>query len=366
MNTQRKPNRIRRIIFRLLSAVALLIIGLVIVLFATRGTSTPEFADADNAIAEERMLTLGGVEQSVLLRGRDRTAPLLVYVHGGPGMTATPFLRTYNADLEDHFVVVYWDQRGTSKSYSDDLDPADMTIAQITSDLGELIDTVLAEFNQEQVLLVGHSWGTIPALAHVATAPETVAAYVAVAQTTNQIESDTVGYEWALAEAQATGNTRSVERLEAIGAPPYTIDEFVTQRQQVNFLGGTMVEPLSDLQLARIAIRTDEFAWPNLGPLVNGVQFSGAAIWDEQQQYDAFTRHPSIDAPIFLLVGRHDRVISPDLGAAYIDSVDAPQKEVIWFENSAHSPQFDEPEAFNATVIDIAEQVGLLSDLNSR
>ena len=54
-------------------------------------------------------MQIGGVEQYVLLRGRSRTAPLLVYVHGGPGGSETPFLRLHNAELENDFLAVYWD-----------------------------------------------------------------------------------------------------------------------------------------------------------------------------------------------------------------------------------------------------------------
>lgn len=352
---------------RILIVLLILIILIAGVAFFTSGTSTPAFVDANGqvlpgSIAEERRVTLGGVEQYILLRGRDRTAPLLVYVHGGPGMTSTPFLRKFNADLENDFLAVYWDQRGTLNSFDAELDPAEFTIAQLTADLGELIDLLLAEFEQEKVLLVGHSWGTILGLEHVAARPETVAAYIGVAQTTSQQESDAEGFEWALAEAQATGNERVVSELEALGPPPYTIDEFVTQRQNVNLLGGGSIEGLSDLDYLRIALSTSEFAWPNVPTVVQGVRFSSEALWEEQREYDARTRHTSVEAPIVLMLGRYDRIISPRLGAEFLDALEAPYKELIWFENSAHSPLYEEPERFNEAVRQVAQDVGLLPE----
>jgi len=351
---------------RIFYTFVFLIAALAILLVATKGTHTPAFADSNgnpipDSIAEERRVNLGGVEQYVLLRGLSKSAPLLIYVHGGPGMTSTPFLRTYNAQLEDHFLVVYWEQRGTNNSFSEDLDASSMTIDQITRDLSELTNLMLTEFQQSEILLVGHSWGTIPALEYAAASPDTIAAYIAVAQTTNQSDSDNQGYEWALAQAQEKKLLKSVSVLQNIGAPPYDYDEFVTQRKQVNFLGGGMLEANSDLNLAFTAMKTPEFAWPKLGRLVKGVQFSGAALWDEQQQYDAFKRHSSLDVPVFMLSGRYDRVISPELGEAFFESLDAPEKEFIWFEKSAHAPQFEEPDLFNATIIRLAQQIGLLS-----
>ncbi|MFK7803336.1 MAG: alpha/beta fold hydrolase [Anaerolineae bacterium] len=359
-STSTKPRS--RTIRRVFTWLAVPLLGFAAFAFVTAKGSTPSLAQSDtHSIAEERMIELGGVEQYVLLRGKDRTAPLLVYVHGGPGASATPFLRTHNAELENEFIAVYWDQRGAAKSFNSNLDPAYMTIDKMTADLGELIDLLLAEFNQEQVILVGHSWGTVLALEHVANRPETVAAYIAVSQTTNQSESNTLGVEWALAQAQAAGDENAIAKLEAIGLPPYTIEEFYTQRRYLNQFGGTLVEPQTDLDLLRLSLATSEFAWPDAISFVRSTSFSGRALWAEQQQYDAQTRHSSIEVPMYLMLGQHDKVISPELGIEYFDSLEAPEKELIWFEESAHAPLFEEPEKFNRSVKEIAEDVGIFN-----
>lgn len=351
---------------RILVWLAILIAGLAGAAVLTSRTSTPPFLDTDGevlpaSIAEERRVTLGGVEQYVLLRGRDRTAPLLIYVHGGPGGSETPFLRTHNAELENDFLAVYWDQRGAVKSFDSTLDPSELNISRMTADLGELIDLLLAEFEQDRVLLVAHSWGTILALEHVAARPETVAAYIAASQTTSQMASDTEGFLWALAEARAPGDAKAVSGLEALGPPPYTPEEFMTQRRYLNEFGGVFVEPQSNLELLRSVLATPEFAWPDLISFFRGNAFSINALWSEQQRYDARTRHTRIEVPIILMLGRNDRVISPRLGAEYLDALEAPEKKLIWFEKSAHMPPIEEPEKFNAAVRRVARRVGILA-----
>jgi hypothetical protein len=42
----------------------------------------------------------------LLIRGADRTAPLLLWLHGGPGGAERPLFRYFNDDLEKSFVVV--------------------------------------------------------------------------------------------------------------------------------------------------------------------------------------------------------------------------------------------------------------------
>ena len=355
-----------RTLKKLFIGLALLIAAIAILAFLTAGTHTEPFVDASgnplpNAIAEERQILIGGVEQYVLLRGKNRQAPLLVFVHGGPGAAETPFLRMHNAALEDDFVIAYWEQRGAVHSYDPEADPTDITIDRLTKDLGELVDLLLAEFEQEKVLLVAHSWGTVLALEHAAARPETVAAYIAISQTTSQAESDAQGYEWALAKARERNDAEAIERLEGIGLPPYSIEQFITQRRSVNQLGGSSMDNASDLELAFSMIRTDEFSWRYLPAFVKGVASSGAALWPEQKHYDARKRHPSVDVPIVMIMGRHDRVISPTLGAQYFESLKAPEKELIWFENSAHGPPFEEPKKFNEVVRKTARQVGLLT-----
>lgn len=352
-----------------LMTIALLLIVIGTLAYLTAGTHTKPFVDVSgklipHSIAEERRIVLGGVEQYVLLRGKNRDAPLLVFVHGGPGAAETPFLRMHNAALEDDFVVVYWEQRGAVHSYDPESDPNDITIDQLTKDLGELVDLLLAEFNHEKLLLVAHSWGTVLALEHTALRPETVAAYIAISQTTSQAGSDAEGYEWALERARENKDSDAIILLEDIGRPPYTIEQFVTQRRFVNQFGGTFVSGDSDLALAFSMIQTDEFSWRDLPSFVKGVKSSGAALWHEQKNYDARQRHPSIEAPIVMLMGRHDKVISPMLGVEYFEMLIAPQKELIWFENSAHGPPFEEPEKFNTVVRQTACRVGLIAALS--
>lgn len=347
----------------LIAVVVLLGLGVAVAVLTSR-TSTPVFLDSQGrvvsgSIAEERRVELGGVEQYVLIRGRDRTAPLLVYVHGGPGASETPFLRAHNWDLENDFVAVYWDQRGAGKSYDSALDPATLNIARMTADLSELIDLLLAEFEQDEVLLVAHSWGTILGLEHVAKRSETVAAYIAVSQIVNELESDAEGYAWAVSAAKAAGDAEALADLEALGPPPYSVDEFMTQRELLVSLGGVFVAPQSNLQVVKTVLGTSEAAWPDLISFFRGNVLSVTALWPEHKRYDARERHALLEVPVFFMVGRHDRVISPRLSAEFLASVEAPDKTILWFEHSAHMLPFEEPERFGEEVRRIARHVGL-------
>lgn len=56
-------------------------------------------------------------KQSLLIRGQNVEQPILLCCHGGPGMAQIGFIRHFQKELEKHFIVINWDQRGAGKSF---------------------------------------------------------------------------------------------------------------------------------------------------------------------------------------------------------------------------------------------------------
>lgn len=71
-----------------------------ILLFLTGCFSSTAKIDTPHGIAELSSLEIGGMEQWILIRGEDRTAPLLLWLHGGPGAAQMPVHHAYQRDLE--------------------------------------------------------------------------------------------------------------------------------------------------------------------------------------------------------------------------------------------------------------------------
>jgi len=275
-------------------------------------------------------------------------------------MTERALYRYHNAVLEDHFVVAYWDQRGAGKSFDTALDPATLTIDRMSRDLEELIDALRAEFAQDRVLLLAHSWGTVLALEHIARRPETVAAYVGVGQVVDQLASETEGYTWLVDTAEARGETKAVAALRALGPPPWTAEQLLEERDWLYKLNGFYAEPPSPIGYIRQVLSTPETAWTDIVPMFRAMPWTIGHVWEENQSYDAFARHPALGAPIFLLLGRHDHAVSPTLAEAWLDALDAPLKQAIWYDTAGHMVPAEDPEAFNRDILRIARQVGLL------
>lgn len=320
---------------------------------------TRPFTDADGnilpgSIARMEMASIGGVEQSLWFRGEDRDAPALILLHGGPGISESALFRHYNADLERHFLMVYWEQRGTGRSYHADIPPATMTIAQFLRDLDEVVNLVRRRFHKEKVILLGHSWGTIPGTIYASRHPGKVMAYIGVAQIADVPEGHRFSQEFALEEAEKRGNARAVTALKNIGPRPGSVDQMLELGAWVERFGGTFRHGLSTGSLILAALETDEANLVDLIRFGQGNRFSLDHLWDEFSTVKLNGRYMDFEVPVFFLLGRHDRRVPAELAARYFDTIHAPCKRLVWFEHSAHNPPFEEPERFNRTVEETA------------
>ena len=298
----------------------------------------------------ERM-TLGGVEQSVTIRGRNAKAPILILLNGGPGMDAIGMWRNHNAALEDHFVVVHWTQRGAGRSYSSDIPVKSMTISQFVADLDQLIGVLKRRFGQDKVVLAGHSWGTSIGVGYAQAHPENVAAYVGIGQIANGAEGERRTYAFTLAEAKRRGDAEALADLNKIGPPPYPMDSVLIQRGWLEKFGGAWQEPRSLFQLMLTSYKASEMTWYDGVKFNAGIDFSLNALGPEIDKVDWMGKATRFAVPVFIVAGRYDRNADSDLAHEYFEKIEAPVKQFRWFEKSAHSPPFEEPDAFNAFMI---------------
>jgi pimeloyl-ACP methyl ester carboxylesterase len=112
-----------------------------------------------NSIASLERVRIGNVDQYILIRGNDTSLPVLLFLHGGPGMPAMYLAHAFQRDLEKDFVVVQWDRRAAGKSYREDI-TSTLTTEQLVADTVDLTNVLRARFHQNKIYLVAHSWGT--------------------------------------------------------------------------------------------------------------------------------------------------------------------------------------------------------------
>jgi pimeloyl-ACP methyl ester carboxylesterase len=309
-----------------------------------------------SSIAEINYIRLGGFDQWVMIRGENVANPLLICLHGGPGFPEARLFRHFNASLEASFTVVYWDQRGTNKSFDRGIPASSMTVEQFIIDLDELVDAVCKRFGQRRIAIYGHSWGSALGVLYAARFPEKVAVYVGAGQIGSWPASEAASHAFVLAEAARRKNRKALKELNAIGAPPYGASAKMVQGKWLGLFFG-FVRGLSLTRFMRILLGGPETSLIDLPNLLRGMRFSQISMWAEVSSLDLTVVVPTLHLPVFFFLGRHDHVVDAETSAAYFRILTAPSKTMVWFEESAHEPPFEEPSKFNRMMVELVRPV---------
>lgn len=293
-------------------------------------------------------IRLGGVDQWVLIRGHDARKPVMLFLHGGPGFPEMPFSHL-SAELEKDFVVVQWDQRGAGNSYSILGAKPEMTVEHFISDTRELTEWLRQRLSVEKIYLVAHSWGSMFGALTVSRYPELFHAYVSLGQVAGLPQMQDVRYDFALTAAKREGNSEAISQLEEIGRPPHPdFDACRVMEKWVDFYARKEHAGVSGWKLARLAFASPAYSWRDLASIPLGFWFSFEKLWREiYYETNLFEEARRLDVPIYFFLGRHDHVATTEVAQRYFDTLETPRgKQLIWFENSGHFPQFEEPEKY--------------------
>ncbi len=329
-----------------------LLILVVVLLAWSPGKPKPFLDENENplsgSISKKVFVNINGVEQGMFIKSKDETNPVLLYLHGG--MPDYFLTQRYPTGLEDYFTVVWWDQRGAGLSYSANIPPETMTREQMISDTLEVTNYLRDRFGQEKIYLMGHSGGTFIGIHVAARAPELYYAYIGVAQMSNQLKSEKLAYDYMLGQFKADGNSRMVRKLEAapITMTDGTPDAYLAVRDEaMHSLGiGTthdMKSVITGIFLPSLQFR--EYTLLEKVNLWRGKARSGVSVlWNEVIATDLSNQVTELELPVYFFHGIHDYTVSYTLAKDYFEKLKAPLKGFYTFEQSAHSPMFEEPE----------------------
>ena len=294
---------------------------------------------------------LGASTQWIRIRGANARNPLLLLVQMGPGLPMINEVPAFDRalSLEDDFTVIYWDQRGCGRSLRSADAARDQNLRAMTGDTERLLALLCDRFGRPAVV-TGFSMGaTIAALA-TARRPDLVAALVTVGMDIDGPAAEDGAYQFALATARARNNRRAVRQLEAIGPPPHLEPrQFATRaRWAANFGGVRTGHTYNSMARSLLVslLRSPDYSLADTVRALRGITAAQAALVPELAALDLTRTLPRLDTPIVMAQGRHDQVAPPSAAERYAASLEAPHKQLVWFEDSAHMPHLEEPERF--------------------
>lgn len=325
----------------------------------------PDYVDESGtripgSIAEMVSVELGGVDQWLVIRGRDTTNPVLLFLHGGPGTPETVFLEEFNRDLADDFVVVSWEQRGAGKSFSPRPPTDSMTEGQLVADTNQLARYLKHRFGQERIYLVGHSWGTVLAIRAAARNPDDYHAVVSVSQTSDAIREQQLIYRWVRDRAAQDGNNKALRQIEPIGdrvdeALPLE-DTSVLLSWVDHYGGGAFQGRKSFPTLAWIVAKSRVYTTREKIDYLRGERFSLEQLYPEVSQLDLFTEIHEVEVPIYFLHGRHDYQVPMAVAYDFYLHLQAPFKRFVVFDDAAHGVIYEDPAGFRRVMAEVASK----------
>ena len=353
-------NRFLKITLWIISSLTALAALLLLSIWISSG-NTPE---GGTKTAKKGWANIGGSQQGYFIRGEDERNPVILFLHGGPGSPELPMIK--DTELEKHFTVCYWDQRGAGMTFSPDTDPATMTTAQFVEDTRQLTDSLRKWYGTEKIYLMGRSWGSYLGIKTIEKHPELYHAYIGIGQVCNQLESERVAYDYLMAEARKAGDTNTIETFA-------TYDKYAADFPSNDYLLKARTNAMNkygvgikhkDMSMFDLVIDVLFYRGYTLKDKLNytrGTMFSLNTMFHKVIEDNLFESSTRFDIPVFIIQGKYDYQVSYQLAKAYLDSIDAPRKEFFTFEESAHSPNLEESHRFVEIIKEIA---GTIKDNN--
>ncbi len=309
---------------------------------------------SEKGINKLEKVIVNGTEQWVLMRGQNKECPVILFLHGGPGKPDMSWAIPFQQELEKQFVVVRWDQRGSGKSFSSTIPKESMNITQFVADTHSVTTFLKNKFHKEKIYLIGHSWGSALGLLAIQQFPKEYEAFIGTGQFVNLIAQRKGSYTFVLTTATKNKDTKAIQQLQKIGKPSKESINFDYLKELDGLVlkfGGELYKEKDYGKIMKHSFCSPFYSLTDfLYAFPRGGLFSSVMI-PELLNINLSEQIKEVKVPTYFFQGRHDYNTTSSVVEKYVKELKAPTKKLVWFEQSAHSPPFEEPEKFQKEVI---------------
>jgi pimeloyl-ACP methyl ester carboxylesterase len=280
-------------------------------------------------------IEVGGIKQWIQFEGEDDKAPVLLFLHGGPGNSAISYSDKFTRELKKHFVVVLWDQRESGQTLSLNKSSQPLTVSLFVNDAIEVIEYLSVKYKQKKIYLAGHSWGGYLGLRVAVARPDLLIGYFAISPMVHQFESERLSLEVMKANGAQDNNSSELTELGRVNIPFENSEQLFYHRKWLSKLMNSTTPTKS---------KVDQWS------------ASWLSLFNEGSQTNFFEFAPELACPVYFLIGSNDYQTHFKLAESYYEIVICKGKELYWFTHSAHNPHLTESAKFQNIIIEVKKQ----------
>lgn len=353
----------------LATIIAVIILALLSVFVSRLINSNKNKIDTQNGIQESTYIDIDGMKQYIQIRGENTENPVMIFIHGGPASPMGYVSAYYQKELESELTIINYDQRGCGRTYyANDCD-ANSNIGLLVDDLNSIVEYAKKRFGKNNVIIAGHSWGTVIGSIYVQKHPENVSCYIGISQITSLYENKLNAAKTAL-EKDAIKGTEDEQKLTNLINKMSKVKEYDDM-------------PLDDLgQLVSITSKyiACEGEMSGLSQMITGItspdmnfndmkwflsQMDTEKFFAQNKEimeyaffgFDIDMLSKNYNVPVYYIAGKGDYAVCQKDIETYYESIEAPDKAFYWIENAGHSMFMDNPKLYCDTIKDILSKI---------
>ena len=310
-----------------------------------------------NGVNETKYIDINGQKQYVMMMGKNKDNPVILYLHGGPSSPDTYITYSFSDYLTNDYTVISWDQRGCGRTYykNEKIDPDNESASfeQALKDVDVLVDYIRNKFNQDKVIIMGHSYGSILGSTYVRNNPNKVSAYIGIGQMVSLREADIYSYNDALNKAKAQGDdTTELESAYNVLINNINIQNLLKLRSLTSKYHPVEKEG-DEMGLALFSpyagINDLKWFFKQLGNINEYVELN-KQLFDYVISFDATKEILEYKVPVLFISGGSDWVCPVDSTREYYESIVAPKKDMITIDKYGHDVHVANPKKFTYKV----------------
>ena len=282
-------------------------------------------------IDTDQVVTIGGIKQFIRIKGNDDSKPIILFLHGGPGGSLLNKTDQITGKLQQHFVVVQWDQRETGETLKLNKSILPLTLNLFYNDTHDLIDTLLKKFQKAKLYLAGYSWGTGLGFYIADKYPELLYAYIAISPVINQWRSDSI----SLAMLKETMGKKARDELSQVKVPFENWEQLYYHRKWLLKQEG---QKFVSISLRKSFVQAWATTWFD--------------VFVQSCSINRFESLQTINCPVYFFAGEKDYNTNHSITKEYFNIVSAPKKDLFLFADAGHGLPETDPGLFQDIVTD--------------